>query len=192
MVKIAYLLLCHKNAESVIAQARALTEAGDVVAIHFDKRGSNAEYLKIKEVADSTPGITLAARVACGWGEYSLVQATFNLIRAAREAFDDVTHYFLISGDCYPTKTRAYIEQALAPADRDFIEMHDFMESDWIKTGMKEDRLHYRHWFNERTQKTAFYASLNVQRRLGLSRKIPDRLTVRIGSQWLAAEGRNN
>ena len=148
MVKIAYLLLCHKNAESVIAQARALTEAGDVVAIHFDKRGSNAEFQKIRDVADTAPGITLAGRVACGWGEYSLVQATFNLIHAARDAFEGVTHYFMVSGDCYPTKTRSYIEKALAPADRDFIEMHDFMESDWIKTGMKEDRLHYRHWFN--------------------------------------------
>ena len=184
MVKIAYLLLCHKNAESVIAQARALTEAGDVVAIHFDKRGSNVEFQKIKDVADAAPDIMLAKRVACGWGEYSLVQATFNLIYAARSAFEGVTHYFMISGDCYPTKTRAFIERVLEPADRDFIEMHDFMESDWIKTGMKEDRLHYRHWFNERTQKKAFYASLNLQRKFGLNRKIPDRLTVRIGSQW--------
>lgn len=184
MVKIAYLLLCHKNADSVIAQARALTAAGDVVAIHFDKRGSNKEYTRIREVADADPAMTLAKRVACGWGEYSLVQATFNLIHAARDAFSDVTHYFMISGDCYPTKTRAYIEQALAPADRDFIEMNDFMESDWIKTGLKEDRLYYRHWFNERKQKRAFYASLNAQRKLGLSRKIPDRLTIRIGSQW--------
>ena len=69
----------------------------------------------IRKIRDQAPGITLAARVACGWGEYSLVQATFNLIRAARKAFDGVTHYFLISGDCYPTKTRAYLEQALAP-----------------------------------------------------------------------------
>ena len=184
MVKIAYLLLCHKNAESVIAQARALTEAGDVVAIHFDMRGSNTEFQKIRDVADANANMTLAKRVACGWGEYSLVQATFNLIHAARGAFDDVTHYFMISGDCYPTKSRAFIEQALAPSDRDFIEMNDFMESDWIKTGLKEDRLQYRHWFNERTQKRAFYASLNLQRRFGLNRKIPDRLTVRIGSQW--------
>lgn len=184
MVKIAYLLLCHKNPASVIAQAQALTAAGDVVAIHFDLRGANSDFTAIRDAFAEDQAVTLAKRVACGWGEYSLVQATFNMIHAARSAFNGVTHYMMISGDCFPIKSRRYIAAQLENNDRDFIEMHDFMQSDWIKTGMKEDRLRYRHWFNERTQKSAFYATLNLQRRFGLTRKIPDRLTVRIGSQW--------
>ena len=54
-------------------------------------------------------------------------------------------------------------------SDVDYIESFDFFESDWIKTGMKEDRLHYLHFFNERTQKWLFYTSLNLQHRFGLS-----------------------
>ncbi len=184
MAKIAFLLMAHRDPVALAAKALSLTSHGDQVAIHFDARAKRADWKRLRADLAGNPNITFARRVRCGWGEFSLVQASLNLIRAAQSAFTDVTHYFLISGDCYPIKTRAYVEKALEPADRDFIEMHDFMESDWIKTGMKEDRLHYRHWFNERTQKKAFYASLDLQRKLGFSRKVPDRLTVRIGSQW--------
>ena len=49
---------------------------------------------------------------------------------------------------------------------------------------MKEDRLHYLHFFNERTQKWLFYTSLNLQRPFGPSREVPNDIQVQIGSQW--------
>jgi hypothetical protein len=49
---------------------------------------------------------------------------------------------------------------------------------------MKEERLIYRHYFNERTHKKIFYYSFNLQKKLGLSRKVPDDLEIQIGSQW--------
>ena len=184
MVKIAYLLLCHKNAPAVIAQAQAYVAAGDAVAVHFDKRASAVEFDALREAFRDEPNVVLAKRVACGWGEYSLVQASFNMLDAARKNFDGITHYFLVSGDCYPTKSAAWIHAQLAPNDRDFIEFNDFFESDWIKTGLKEDRLIYRHLVNERKHKKTFYALLNAQQKLGLSRGLPKDLTIKIGSQW--------
>jgi hypothetical protein len=38
MAKIAFILLCHKDPDGIIAQARRLTAAGDAIAIHFDAR----------------------------------------------------------------------------------------------------------------------------------------------------------
>lgn len=184
MVKIAYLLLCHKNADYVIAQAKAYSRAGDVMAIHFDKRASAKEYAKLVGALGDDPNVAFAKRVACGWGEYSLVQASFNLLDAARAAFEDVTHYYLVSGDCYPIKSASFIRSQLAPADRDFIEINDFMESDWIKTGIKEERLIYRHLVNERKHKKLFYNLMKAQRKLGLERSLPKDLTIKIGSQW--------
>lgn len=35
MARIAFILLCHKDPDGVIAQALRLTAAGDYVAIHF-------------------------------------------------------------------------------------------------------------------------------------------------------------
>ena len=44
MARIAFILLCHKDPEGVIAQALRLTAAGDYVAIHFDARASSRDY----------------------------------------------------------------------------------------------------------------------------------------------------
>ena len=185
MAKIAFLLLVHKDPDRVIEQARALTVHGDVVAVHADARMPRVAFARIKAELSGQPNITFARRVKCGWGEYSLCQATLNLIRAARGAFDGVTHYFLISGDCCPTKSRGYIDRFLTD-DRDHIEAHDFFDTDWIKTGLKRDRLVFRHWFNERKYKWWFYASLNLQRRLKWERPLPRGVQVHIGSQWWA------
>jgi hypothetical protein len=90
----------------------------------------------------------------------------------------------MISGDCMPIKSAAYIHRYLDANDRDMIENHDFHDSGWIKVGLREERLAYRHCFNERASKRLFYASLAVQKHLGLKRRIPRELKVRIGSQW--------
>ncbi len=66
----------------------------------------------------------------------------------------------------------------------DYIESFDFFASDWIKTGWKKERLIYRHWFNERSQKRLFYGMFEAQQRLGLTRAIPQDLQIMIGSQW--------
>ncbi len=83
-----------------------------------------------------------------------------------------------------PVKSSEYIHSFLDENDKDYIESFDFFESDWIKTGIKEERLIYRHFFNERTQKWLFYKSFELQKRFGLSREIPSDIRVRIGSQW--------
>lgn len=184
MAKIAFLLLAHRDPVALAAKARALTAHGDAVAIHFDARAGRADWRRLRAELAGAKNVTFARRVRCGWGEYSLVQATLNLIRAARSAFSGTTHYFLISGDCYPTKSRGYFDRYL-DRDRDVIEAADFYGG-WIKTGMREDRLRYRHWFNERRQKWLFYRSLELQRRFGRTREVPADLDMRIGSQWWA------
>ncbi|WP_112874304.1 DUF5928 domain-containing protein [Paracoccus endophyticus] len=185
MARIAFILLCHKDPKGVIAQARRLTESGDYVAIHFDARARQADFDAIRRALDSNPGVTFAARrVKCGWGEWSLVAATLEAVRAAVQAFPAATHFYMLSGDCMPIKSAAYAHDFLDANDLDYIETFDFFESDWIKTGFKEERLTYRHWFNERTRKWLFYTTYELQRRLRLTRRVPDDIQVMIGSQW--------
>ncbi|MAY87083.1 MAG: glycosyl transferase [Pseudooceanicola sp.] len=185
MAKIAYILLCHKDPAAVVQQAHRLTAAGDVMAIHFDANAAQADYDRIRHDLADTANVTFAARrVRCGWGEWSLVQATLHAIQAALDAFPDATHFYMLSGDCMAIKTAEYAHRFLDAHDRDYIESFDFFESGWIKTGMKADRLTYRHYFNERASKRLFYASHAIQKRLGLQRKIPTDLRIQIGSQW--------
>lgn len=185
MPKIAFILLCHKDPDAIINQAERLTAAGDCMAIHFDARAKPEHFKKIVDALSHNPNVTFARkRIKCGWGEWSLVQATVHAVEAAVDQFPRATHFYMLSGDCMAIKSAEYAHQFLDERDVDYIESFDYFESDWIKTGMKEERLIYRHYFNERTQKRRFYASFNLQKKLRLTRKIPSDLQIMIGSQW--------
>jgi hypothetical protein len=185
MTQIAFILLCHKDPEGIIAQTLRLAAAGDCVAVHFDARSSAADYQRIRSaLADNPQVVFTRRRIRCGWGEWSLVAATLEAMKAAVAAFPGATHFYMLSGDCMPIKTAEFVRNHLELEDVDHIESFDFFESGWIKTGIKEERLIYRHWFNERQRKKLFYASMDLQKRLGLARKLPEDLRIRIGSQW--------
>jgi len=185
MAKIAYILLCHKDPDAIILQAQRLTAAGDYMSIHFDASAKPEYFRTIKTALADNPNVTFARkRIKCGWGEWSLVQASLNAIESAVEAFPRATHFYMLSGDCMAIKTAEYTQRYLDDNDADFIESYDFFESDWIKTGFKEERLIYRHYFNERTHKWLFYTSFEMQKRLKLTRDIPEDIQVQIGSQW--------
>ena len=185
MAKIAFILLCHKDPEAIIDQAEQLTAVGDYLSIHFDARAKPEHFQKIRAALQDNPNVAFAKkRIKCGWGAWSLVQATLYAVEAAEESFPRATHFYMLSGDCMPIKTAEFAHDFLDGNDVDYIESFDYFESDWIKTGMKEERLVYRHFFNERTQKRRFYAAFNLQRRLGMTREIPHDLQIQIGSQW--------
>ncbi len=185
MTKIAFILLCHKDPKAIINQAVQLTSGGDCVAIHFDGRASGEDFDEIQRGLSANPGVTFARRrLKCGWGEWSLVEATIEAIRAAEKAFPDATHFYMVSGDCMAVKSAIYTHKFLAAENVDYIECFDFFESDWIKTGFKEERLIYRHIFNERTNRKLFYWSFDLQRKFRLTRDVPHDLQVMIGSQW--------
>lgn len=185
MARIAYILLCHKDPEAIIQQARRLTAVGDYMSIHFDARAKPEHYSQIRDALDDNPNVTFAhTRIKCGWGEWSLVQATLHAIQSAVDAFPRATHFYMLSGDCMAIKTAEYAHKFLDERDIDYIESFDFFESDWIKTGWKEERLIYRHLVNERKYKRMFYLLFEAQKRLGLKRQIPSDIQVMIGSQW--------
>ncbi|MFI0476312.1 DUF5928 domain-containing protein [Paracoccus jiaweipingae] len=185
MARIAFILLCHKDPKGIIAQAQRLTASGDFVSIHFDGRAAPQDYTAIRDALDHNPSVVFAGRrMKCGWGEWSLVAATLEAVRAAVDAFPTATHFYMLSGDCMPVKTAEFAHDFLDSEDCDYIESFDFFKSDWIKTGFKEERLIYRHPFNERTQSRRFYAFYELQRRLNVTRKVPGDIQMMIGSQW--------
>lgn len=185
MTEIAFLLLCHKEPEAVIAQVRALVAAGDRVVVHHDANAPALDHERLRAALAPLPGVVFTPRRhACGWGDWSLVAATLTLLRAALREFPGATHFYLLSGDCRPIKSAAHVHAALVADPADHIESVDFFTSGWIRTGMREERLVYRHWFNERRHPRLFYAALALQRRLGLRRRLPRGLEVMIGSQW--------
>ncbi|TAF12426.1 MAG: hypothetical protein EAZ74_07090, partial [Alphaproteobacteria bacterium] len=169
----------------IIAQAQRLTEAGDFVAIHFDRRANAGDFAQITAALKGHPNVVFTKRrIKCGWGEWSLVEATLEAVKAAVHQFPSASHFYMLSGDCMPIKSARHVHEFLDREDVDYIESFDFFASDWIKVGLKEERLIYRHWFNERSHKSLFYAAMNLQKRLGLQREIPSDIAMQIGSQW--------
>jgi len=185
MAKIAFILLCHKDPQAIIRQAERLTSTGDYVSIHFDARAKSSDYAKITSALADNTNVTFARkRIKCGWGAWSLVQATLYALEVAEEEFADASHFYMLSGDCMSVKSAAYAHRFLDAEDVDYVESFDFFNSNWIKTGFKDERLIYRHFFNERTQKWLFYRAFELQRWLKLERKVPTDIEVMIGSQW--------
>ena len=134
MARIAYILLCHKDPEGIVAQARRLTAAGDFVSIHFDGRAKQADFDAIRESLGTNPAVCFTPRRAkCGWGEWSLVEATLLAVEAAVEAFPRATHFYMLSGDCMPIKSAEYAHNFLDKDDADFIESFDFFQQMLMK-----------------------------------------------------------
>ena len=185
MAQIAYILLCHRDPDTVVALAQSLTQAGDYVVVHCDARAPRSVFAALRAGLGDVPGVVFTPRrIRCGWGEWSLVAATLEGLRTGVSRFPDASHFFLISGECAPIKTAEHIRNALDAQPVDHIELNDFFDTNWIKTGWRDERLVYHHWFNERAQKPAFYAMYEVQRRLGLRKKLPRDLKIMIGAQW--------
>jgi len=184
MARIAYIMLCHKDPDAIISHARQLTAKGDFLSIHLDARAGTAAFEQIKIALGRNASVVFAKREKCGWGEWSLVQATLNAIESAEAAFPAATHFYMVSGDCLPIKSAEYAHEFLDSDSKDYIESVDYFHGGWIKTGMKEERLIYRHYFNERKHKRLFYTAMDWQKRLGLQREIPADIEMMIGSQW--------
>ena len=77
MARIAFILLCHKDPAGIIAQAERLTQAGDYLSIHFDARARPADFATVRNALKDNASVVFAQkRIKCGWGEWSLVDAT--------------------------------------------------------------------------------------------------------------------
>ncbi|MGR3625563.1 MAG: DUF5928 domain-containing protein [Limimaricola sp.] len=185
MTRLAFILLCHKDPEAVIVQARGLAASGDAVAVHLDARAPRAAWDRLRDGLAGHPRVALVERRhRCDWGGWSLVAATISALRLALQRFPDASHFYLLSGDCVAIKSAAHAHAMLAAEEADWIESVDFFEGGWIRTGISEERLTRWHPFNERARKRLFYASLDLQRRLGLRRRLPPGIRPMIGSQW--------
>ena len=134
MAKIAFILLCHKDPEAIVHQALQLTAVGDYIAIHFDASAPKEAFALIEKELGDNPNVAFAKkRIKCGWGEWSLVQATLHAVEAAVDAFPRATHFYMVSGDCMAIKSASHAKSLLDADDCDYIESFDFFEPGFPK-----------------------------------------------------------
>ncbi len=184
-MRLLYVILAHDNPEQARDLAVTLRESsGDgSVAIHFDANAPAAAFSALGSLLAGEERIRLVRnRVRCGWGSFGLVQAVLSTLAEVREAGDGFDYVVLLSGACMPCRPIAQLERFLGEnRGREFIEDGD---ERWPKGGLRLERFHFHFPLPALRYPAIDRLSVNVQRFLGVRRRIPDKLEPRFGSQW--------
>ena len=184
MAKIAFILLCHKDPEAIIKQAERLTAVGDYMSIHFDARANPDHFEMIKSALEGNPNVAFAKkRIKCGWGEWSLVQATLYAVEAAVDTFPAPRIFTCCQGTVWPSNLpNTPMSSLIVPMST----MSKALTILKVTGSRRHERraAHLSPLLQRADPERRFYAAFNFQRKLGLTRKIPDDLQIQIGSQW--------
>jgi len=121
-MKICYLILAHNNPGHFERLIKAISTPKGAVFVHIDAKSDLATFSHL-----ATENVTfLKDRVSVGWGGFSMVQATINLLNIAIASNEKYDYYCLLSGNDYPLKSQAVIDYYLKANDgREFINLVD-------------------------------------------------------------------
>lgn len=161
----ALLILAHERPYQLVSLIENLAHPSIHVYVHVDKKSaSNFPALRARVI--STQTIT--------WGGYSMVNATLDLMRLARQAGPHKT-YTLISGLDWPVGTIQTIVARLDKLDASLLDYWQDEDPTWHSR-------YQRYFFHEHKQARLLNA---ISRRLAsvLPRRTPP-IPVWFGSQW--------
>lgn len=187
-MKILFVILAHNQPSHVAELARVVTEsATDAHAIiHFDANASNENFLRLEnEVAEEKNVTLIKRRIACKWGDYSLVDAVLGGLREQKEQGNNYDYVVLLSGACLPCRPIKQLERFFEENyGREFIEAFD---ENWMISGLRKERYQFYWPFppSQQPSKKSHYWT-QLQRFLRIKRKAPLGMEVRFGSQWWA------
>lgn len=104
-MKLAMLMLCHKNPEQINMLIRQMKNPDIDFFIHVDKKSDISEELITDNQVHLLPD---ELRVECKWATFSLVQAELNLLKYAI-SHGSYNFYWFCSGQDFPIKSVSYI-----------------------------------------------------------------------------------
>jgi|GEM_PF-59347 len=183
-VCLGVVMLCHDNLALAARMARIWADGGARVVMHVDAKAPASQLADLHEALDGS-GILYAPRRSCTWGTFSLVAATQDAATMLLEAHPEVTHVFLASGACLPLRPVDELRRFLAAHPQaDFIESVSVCDVGWTVGGLNEERFTLRFPFSFRHHRKLFDRFVNLQRRLGIRRHLPEGISPHIGSQW--------
>lgn len=122
-MKLAILLLCHKNAEQINLLLETLKHPDIEFFIHMDKKADIINQLIKRQDIHVLPD---DLRVDVRWSGFSMIEATLNLLKEAYKTtrFD---YYWLCSGQDFPLKSPGeIIEYFSKHVGRNFISLRPY------------------------------------------------------------------
>ncbi len=181
---IGVIMLTHADFGRAARVARIWAAQGCPVAIHVDARVPRGTFEGFRDALADEPRVRFTRRFGCEWGTWGIVAAT---LAAARALLADaaVDHVYLASGSCLPLRPVAELAAHLAEhPDTDFIESVSAADVGWTVAGLNEERFTLWFPFAWRRRRWLFDRSVELQRRLGLRRRLPEGIAPHLGAQW--------
>jgi len=184
-LRLGVVMLCHTQMTIAARMARHWTDAGAALAVHIDRKVGPEGVAAFRAALEGVPDVHYTPRRDCEWGMFGLVEATSDAAATLLAEHPDVTHVLLVSGACLPLRPVADLCAYLAfDPGRDHIESVTAADVGWTVGGLNEERFTLHFPFSWRRRRRLFDRYVNLQRRFGLRRKIPQGITPHLGSQW--------
>ncbi|MEM7440163.1 MAG: beta-1,6-N-acetylglucosaminyltransferase [Pseudomonadota bacterium] len=184
-MKLGFIVLAHQGLDRTAQLVSHLSDEGCSIAVHIDKHVASSDFNGLKKALDGRENVWFTKRTHCEWGRFSLVQATLDAATELLERAPKLDHICLISGSCLPIRPIKQMKKFLARNKQvDFIESVSVANNFWVKDGLNEERFTLYFPFSWRNQRRLFDRSVDLQRKLGVKRKVPDDVIPHIGSQW--------
>lgn len=182
---LGFVMLCHTALDRAAQVARQWAERGCPVVIHVDKSVDRRRFTTFQADLADLDNIRFSKRHRCEWGTWSLVRASQTASELLLRDFPGVRHVYLASGSCLPLRPVAELEAYLAARPMtDFIESVTIRDVDWTVGGLNDERFKLRFPFSWKRHRFLFDRYVELQRRLGLKRKMPKDVVPHLGSQW--------
>jgi hypothetical protein len=184
-IRIAFLILAHRNADQIERLCVRLRPHS--VFVHVDAQVADFPTNQLAELT----GVTMVSpRRAVHWGDFSMVEATLALLSTARGvgSFD---RYVLLSGECYPAKPIAALEEAFETNPR-----REWISLTPIATGSFLETMTGRRWrmaplVGARGLDAKLRGAWNrASKMLGRDLRREIGTTPYFGSQWFALSAR--
>jgi len=184
-MSVGIVMLVHTALDRAEQAARHWAMGGCPVVIHVDGGVPRKTYNTFVKALSDVPIVRFSRRYRCEWGTWGIVAASQSASEKMLLEFDDVRHVYLASGACLPLRPVEELIEYLADRPRtDFIESATTADVPWTVGGLDQERFTLRFPFSWKSQRFLFDKYVELQRRLGLKRKIPNGLVPHMGSQW--------
>ena len=139
-MKLAYLILTHADPDHLGRLLSSLREEWTRFYVHVDRKASMHAFEPLQALPHTC---FIPDRVDACWGGYSLVQATLNLLEAARDDTPAPDWYLLISGADYPIRGNRWLYNFLHASDREHISLVPMPTPDGRKPLSRLERLYF-------------------------------------------------
>lgn len=185
-MSVGFVMLAHGSMDRAVQVTTRLGDSGAPVVVHADRAVEEAAFKSLEcRLSRCARVHVMHRRHRCEWGTWGIVAATLASVRALLHREPSVSHVALISGACLPLRPLAELETFLARnPTTDFIESVAVDETGWSRCGFDLDRFRFRFPFAFRRNRWMFDRWVALQRRMGLTRTMPDGLQPHLGSQW--------